>query len=142
MSPKFHSCQKVQTRRDKCHPGIWNSTVMTDLGESGDCVDAGSSPKGVASSVRSASCQSLLDATGVNSPLRWSNTRQRGSGTVLQFTEAAAQYPRLTSTLPRSHVDTRQPLASLQTSTTDVLCGREQNDFLNQSKGEICICVG
>ena len=70
MSPKFHSCQKVQTRRDECHPGIWNPTVMFDLGEPGDCVDAGSSAKGVASRARSASCQSLLGATGLSSPLR------------------------------------------------------------------------
>ena len=70
MSPKFHSRQKVQTRRDKCHPGIWNPTVMTDLGEPGDCVDAGSSAKGVASPARSASCQSFLGATGLSSPLR------------------------------------------------------------------------
>ena len=51
MSPKFHSCQKVQTRRDKCHPGIWNPTVMFDLGEPGDCVDAESRPRGTASPV-------------------------------------------------------------------------------------------
>ena len=33
MSPKFHSRQKIETRSDKSHPGIWNLAVADDPGK-------------------------------------------------------------------------------------------------------------
>ena len=95
MILKFHSRQKIQTRRGKCHPGIWNLAVADDLGEPSDCVGAGRSPKGVALPARSASCQPLLRATGlertfqiVQYPLAWLRTPEPSRNTLMQPLDA------------------------------------------------------